>query len=181
MINTSKSKVRNCSLGVPFRAIVSPSWLRSNHSFSNITKHGPHCRSAWHKDLYSAEEGRNGAKGNPSRNPEGHQGGVSAKSLDINPFSARPQVNAEGADWSRGVIWHSSVRPLLLLLFLSRQYRFTLLPVVLTGSQMDRWTPMGAGAPPVLVLIREAGRQGTICPGRVLIKKFLIDNCSEIR
>lgn len=121
------------------------------------------------------------AKENPSSSPEEHHRGVSANSLDINPFSALAQVNADGADWSRGVVWHSCVRPLPLLLFLSRQHRFTLQPVFLTDSQMDRWTPMGAGAPTVTVFISKAHRQGTICPGRVLIKKFLIDNCSEIR
>lgn len=121
------------------------------------------------------------AKENPSGNPGGHYSGVSANSVDINPFSALAQVNANGAGWSRGVVWQSSARLISLLFFLSRQHRFTLQPVFLTSSQMDRWTPMGAGAPTVPVLISEARRQGTICPGRVLIKKFLIDNCSEIR
>lgn len=66
--------------------------------------------------------------------PRGASGDVSANSSDMTPCSARAQANAEEGDWSRGAVWHSRVRPLPLLLFLSRQPRFALQPVFLADG-----------------------------------------------
>lgn len=102
--------------------------------------------------------------------------------MDTNAHPALAQIKTARAARSRGAVQRSGcIGPLSLLHFLTGQHRFTLQPVFLTSSQPGGWAPMGAWAPTAqhyqqdVQARRYPSRQG------VLVRTFLIHNCSEIR